>query len=224
MDLRGTADAKINLEATGNDLRTLAGTASGMALVDIQGGAIPNNRLMQFFYGGVLEQIVMTVNPFAKSDPETVIECIVVPTLVTNGMLTATPAAFVRTNKLNLTFKSEVNLANERIEISVRTMPRKALTISAAEIVNPYVKIVGTMAEPELAVDEKGALITSGAAVATAGLSVLAKAAWDRLSRSPRPCRSARDQANDALADRFPDIAPLELLPTIPERTSAVTP
>jgi uncharacterized protein involved in outer membrane biogenesis len=216
--LRGTANIKVSLEATGNDLRSLAGAATGVALFDIRGGAIPNNRMLQFFYGGVFEQILMTINPFIRSEDETTIECIVVPAQVTDGQLTTDPAAYVRTDKINMTVKPEINLDNERLEMSIRSTPRKALTISAAEIVNPYVKVIGTLAEPALAVDEKGALISGSAAVATMGLSFLAKAAWDRLSRSPNPCKSARQDASKALADRFPGIEPLEHLPVMPPR------
>jgi uncharacterized protein involved in outer membrane biogenesis len=224
LDLKGTANLQINIEATGNDLRSLASTATGIALLDVEGGAIANNRAAQFFFGGVFEQIFMTINPFMKTDPETGIDCIVVPTQLTNGLLTTQPEAFVRTDKLNIAFDAVIDLDDEGIEASIRSVPRKALSISAAEIVNPYLKVIGTLAAPALAVDEKGALITSGAAVATMGLSFLAKAAWDRLRRSSHPCRTVRENATAALADRFPDIAPLEHLPTMPAPPSDVMP
>jgi hypothetical protein len=223
-DLRGTGDLQINIEATGNDLRSLASTATGTALLNVEGGTIANNRAAQFFFGGVFEQIFLTINPFMKTDPETEIDCIVVPTQLTDGLLTTQPEAFVRTDKLNIAFSSVVNLETEGIEATVRSVPRRALTISAAEFVNPYLKIIGTLGAPALAVDEKGALITSGAAVATMGLSFLAKAAWDRLRRSSDPCRTARESAMEALADRFPDIAPLEHLPAMPAPPSDATP
>ena len=85
-------------------------------------------------------------------------------------------------------------------------MPRKGISISTAELFNPYVKIVGTLGAPMLAVDEQGVLITGGAAFATGGLSILAKAAWDRLSRSAEPCDEVRKEAQKAFADRMPGI------------------
>ena len=57
-----------------------------------------------------------------------------------------------------------------------------------------------------------GLLITGGAAFATGGISVLAKAAWDRLSRSEDPCKTARDESSNALSAEFPGIEPLEQL------------
>jgi hypothetical protein len=59
------------------------------------------------------------------------------------------------------------------------------------------------MAAPRLAVDEQGALISGGAAVATGGLSILARAAWDRLNRSSDPCGDVATQALEALSGRF---------------------
>ena len=49
------------------------------------------------------------------------------------------------------------------------------LSVSAAELVNPYVQIVGKLAQPRLAVGETGVLITGGVAVATGGLPLLAR-------------------------------------------------
>jgi hypothetical protein len=62
------------------------------------------------------------------------------------------------------------------------------------------------MAAPRLAVDETGLLISGGAAVATGGLSVLAKGVWDRMSRSKDPCNQASDRAIELLGARFPDL------------------
>jgi hypothetical protein len=67
-------------------------------------------------------------------------------------------------------------------------------------VLNPYVKIVGTLAEPKLTIDEKGMLVSGGAAVATGGLSVLARATWDRLPRGDDPCGAAVKEGRQALA------------------------
>ena len=218
-DLRMTGDININAAATGNDLRTLAGSLTGILLLDTNGGEIPNNRMMQLLYGDALNEILATINPFMKSEPVTAFRCIVIPLDIADGELEANPAAFVRTDKLNLTFRPEIDLKTERIDVSIRSTPRTVLSISAAELINPYIKVIGTMAKPSLAVDEQGVLISGGAAVATGGLSLLAKAAWDRLSRSSKPCESAREEAGKALSDRYPDIEPLVLLPPMPAST-----
>lgn len=215
-DLGMKGDIEINLDATGTDLRALAASSTGIVMLDTNGGKIPNNRVMQFLYGDVFDQILSVINPFMKSEPYTTFECLILPIEIAAGKLTTNPAAYIRTDKLNMTIKPDINLATERIDVSIRSTPRKVISISAAELINPYVKVIGTMDKPALAVDEQGVLISGGAAVATGGISLLAKAAWDRLSKSSDPCRSAREQAVENLSPRFPDIPPLEPLPPVP--------
>ena len=80
------------------------------------------------------------------------------------------------------------------------------MSISAGELVNPYVQVVGTLAAPRLAVDEKGILISGGAAIATGGLTVLARGVWDRIRGSGDPCKQTTDRATEQLLDRFPSL------------------
>jgi hypothetical protein len=107
------------------------------------------------------------------------------------------------TNKLRIGSDAAIDLKTEKLEMTFRTTPRKGLTISAGEILNPFVMVVGTLAEPRLAVDAKGSLISGGAAVATGGLSILARATWNRLVRSKDPCETASAQGIATLKDRF---------------------
>jgi len=194
------------LEATGADLRTLAGNATGALLFDGRNFVVPENRLLKRIYGDILDEILTTINPFSKDDSETRIECIVLPIEISDGDLGFTPNALVRTDKIRIMSDASMDLKSEKIEISFQTTPRRGLTISTGELLNPYVMVVGTLAAPRLAVDAKGSLITGGAAVATGGLSILAKAAWDRLARSKAPCETAASEGIAALQDRFSDL------------------
>ena len=49
-------------------------------------------------------------------------------------------------------------------------------------------------------------LLSGGAAVATGGLSVLARAAWTRLSRAQDPCEELAKEGKEQLGDQFPDL------------------
>jgi len=214
--LETTMALNLNVDSTGNDLRALAGNANGIVLVETGGGTVANNRVMTFFYGGLFDEILTTINPFLKSQPTTSFECLILPIRLTNGKLTSRPATLIRTDKLNLTIKPEIDLKSEKLDVSIQSTPRRRLSISAGELINPYIKVTGTMAKPALAVDEEGVLISGGVAVATGGLSVLAKAAWDRLSRSDDPCKTARKEAEEALGGEFTAIEPLPMLPPLP--------
>lgn len=203
-DLAMTGDIDVKLEATGRDLRALLGSASGAVLLNVRGGRVSNNRFMQTLYGNLFDEIVATVNPFFSADTHTNLECVVIPYTIDDGQMQSVPNSFVGTGKIRIASKGAIDLKTENIDVNVRTTPKRSLGISAGEIVNPYVKIVGTLGSPRLAVDEKGVLLSGGAAVATGGLSILAKAAWDRLSRAQDPCADTAAQAIEALAERLP--------------------
>ena len=193
----------INLETTGPDLRALAGNANGVVFLDGRNFTVPNNTFLRRLYGDLLNEILETINPFSTTDTETTISCIVLPVEINNGKLGVNPEALVRTDRLRIVSDASINLKTERIEMSFRTTPRRGITISAGELLNPFVMVVGTLAAPRLAVDATGTLISGGAAVATGGLSILARATWDRLVRSRTPCETAAEQGLNALQDRF---------------------
>ncbi len=201
-----TGDIDVKLDSNGVDTRTLAGSATGMILVDIRGGRLANSQTLQAIYGDMLTEILNVINPFYKADPYTDITCVVLALNLDDGRVTSAPVSFVGTDKIRLSLKSAIDLKSEAIDMGIKMTPQQGLKISSGEILNPFVKVIGTLAAPGLAVDETGVLVSGGVAVATGGLSVLAGMAWDRLSRSKDPCRDAAIQGKEALADRFPDL------------------
>jgi hypothetical protein len=206
----------INVATTGTDLRALAGNANGVVFVDGRKFTVPNNNpFLKRLYGDLLNEILDTINPFAKTDTETGIDCIVLPIAIDDGKLNVNPDALIQTDKLRIVSDASIDLKTEKMEMTFRTTPRKGLTISAGEILNPFVMVVGTLAEPRLAVDAAGTLLSGGAAVATGGLSILARATWNRLVRSKKPCETAAELGLEALQDRFAEF---------PARTGTQTP
>ena len=199
-------DVDINLKSTGNDLRALLGNANGVLFLNARGGRFGNNRFLQTLYGNTLDEIVGTINPFSKSEKQTTIECVIMPLEISSGILTAAPASLIATDKMQIVMESRLNLASEALDINVRTTPKKGISISAGEIINPYIKVVGTLASPRLAVDETGVLLSGSAAVATGGLSILARAAWSRMSRAKDPCKDLTEKSLELLDGRFSDL------------------
>ena len=72
-----------------------------------------------------------------------------------------------------------------------RSTARTGLGFGFVELINPYIKVNGTLANPGLTLDPTGALVNGGAAFATAGLSVVATTLWDRFMRADDPCAAA---------------------------------
>ena len=206
-DLPMSGDVDINLQSTGTNARALAANTNGVIFINTRDGRMTNNRFLKAIYGDMLEEILNAINPFRKSDPYTDFDCIVLPISITDGQMASAPSAFISTDKLRLLSRASVNLGNEKIQIGVRTTPRRSVsTISVGEILNPFVEVRGTLASPRMGVDETNVLVTGGAAVATGGLSLLAKGLWDRVSRSKDPCKQVSEQAIEELGSRFPDL------------------
>jgi len=209
VDLATTSDMDIDLRATGTDLRALAGSANGVVYLDLRGGKVKFGEMAKAIYGNMLEEILNALNPLRKEEPYTDLECLIVPLEVADGKITGLPSIFASTSKIRVVAEGSLNLKTEEFRIGVRTTPRKIVSISAAELFNPYFEVAGTLAAPRLAVDEAGLLITGGAAVATGGLSLLARGLWDRLSKSGNACKQVSGKAIKALEGRVPvmDIA-----------------
>jgi len=202
-----TGDIDSRLTSSGDNLRAIARNLNGYLLADSGGGRMRNYPFLQALYGNLLDEILSTINPFYKAGEFTVFECIILPVEIVDGRASSPSNILVLTDKIRILSHAAIDLDTETMDMSVRTLPRQSLGISAAEIVNPYVKIVGTLSAPRLSLDQKGVLVAGGAAVATGGLSVLAKAAWDRLSRDANPCEEAGAGAREALARQMNESA-----------------
>ena len=200
-DLSARARFDVNLEATGNDLRTLVGGMNGAIYGRVDNLTVIESVILKRLYGDLLQEIVSVINPFAEQSNQQKLNCVVVPLSIKNGLVKTAPDMLIRTDRLRIVSEASVNLANERIDLQFTTTPRNGITISAGELFNPYVKVVGTLARPRLAVDQEGVLISGGAAVATGGLSMLAQAAWRRLNRSSDPCGALEAGGLEALGE-----------------------
>jgi len=189
-------DVNIDLSGAGLTLRELAASLNGSATVSTPGGQIPKSGASLFF-GGFVEELLAAINLLHKEDPYTELRCLVLLLDVSDGLVAVDPGMVAQTDKMNIAAKGELNLANEKIDIGFKTAPRSRISISAGEIINPYLKVAGTLGEPKLQIDPTGAIISGGAAVATMGISILATGVWDRVFRASDPCAAAVKEAEE---------------------------
>lgn len=89
----------------------------------------------------------------------------------------------------------DIDLKTEMLNIEFNTKPRKGVGISADMFVTPFVKLKGTLANPSVGLNKKGTLLTGGAAIATGGLSLLVKAAFDRATAEADQCEKVLETA-----------------------------
>jgi hypothetical protein len=196
-------NARVMLDVRGRTPRELATSASGIVTVFLEGGVV-HESVLDLSLFGVLRRIAALVNPFGGGSKElSELECAAFVIEADDGLLVLEPAA-VRTSNLTLAGRGSVDLTSERIELEWVAKPRKGVGIGTTSITNPYIKLGGTLTRPRVSVKPVEAIASTGAAVATAGLSLLGQGLWDRVTAERNVCRKARKEAERRLAEAAP--------------------
>ena len=83
---------------------------------------------------------------------------------------------------------SSLSASRTAERFNFNSTPTKALKFNTGELFYPYILISGTLADPKVGVDPGKAALLGGAAVATMGVSVLAKGLLDRAGNVAPVC------------------------------------
>ena len=193
LEMRPKVDLTLELNGRGDTVRAVAASLDGKLRAQAGEGILPreSNVLARFFLRDFASQLIATVNPLTKHNPDTRLVCAVVLLDVGDGVVSSSPAIVLQTAELNIFADVRVDLETEALNMDVSTRARQGLGISVGDLVNPFTQVTGTLASPTISVDTKGALLEGGAAVATAGLSFLAKKFRDRFLTARDPCAKA---------------------------------
>jgi uncharacterized protein involved in outer membrane biogenesis len=188
-------DFDTTMHGSGATVRELAGSLDGYVRLVIGQGRVKASAVA-FLAGDILSQVVTTVNPFAKTDPYSNFECGAFLLRSDGGVITGRPGIVTQSDRLRVFANTDVDLNTEKIDVTFNTVPRKGLGISFGDLINPYTKLGGTLANPVLTLNPEGAMIEGGAAIATAGISILAKSVKDRFLSAKDPCGKALEDAD----------------------------
>ncbi|MCP4256777.1 MAG: AsmA family protein [Planctomycetes bacterium] len=202
-------DVDFQLVSQGENLRDIAASLNGFIWLRGAERRV-ENRAFGALFGDFISELVNLVNPFANKETYTTIDCDRVFFEAENGVLQTSPTVLFRTDKINIMAAGSINLTNEKIEFNIETTPRTGLGISASDLVNPFIRIGGTMGEPKLTLDPTGTLIEGSAAVMTGGLSILAKGLYERWLGPSDPCNNYTEQARKIRTKRDPDNVPAD--------------
>ncbi|MGI9237674.1 MAG: AsmA family protein [Woeseiaceae bacterium] len=192
VDREGTAidrppkDLELELFGSGGTIRELAAGANGSVDLRVGKGEL-DNQLRGLLTGDFLKQLLSAINPLSKTSKRTNLSCGFLEIDVVNGMATTRALGF-QTDQLAVASIGTVNLATEALDLSFRVKQREGIGVSLAGVINPYIKVGGTLAKPALTIDTKRGLLSGTFAVLTGGLSILAKGAWDRYLSQDNYC------------------------------------
>jgi uncharacterized protein involved in outer membrane biogenesis len=187
----------IKLSGQGESIREIMSSANG-SISGRHGVGQINLQAAGVLFSDLITSILRTLNPLAETDPVTNLECGVYEVEIIDGIATIEQFA-LQTGRLTIVSSGDIDLSTEEIDLTLRTKTREGLGVSLGGIVNSFLKIGGTLNDPSLAVDAAGSVTTAGAAVATGGLSVLARGLWDRVSAEANICAEPEKPADAAV-------------------------
>ena len=183
---------KLTLNGVGATRRELVSSLDGQVLTYMGSGQLASAG-MDLLFSDFLTQLFNTLNPFAKTSEYTKLDCAVMAADIASGQVTVFPVIF-HTEQVTILSEGTIDLKTEKIDLSFNSKPRTGIGISAGALINPLIKVGGRLTTPAVEIDPAGTVVSGGLAVATLGISVLAKSMSDRFLSSKDPCGEARKE------------------------------
>ncbi len=209
---------KVKGKGNGNSVSQIMAGLNGNVLIKSGGGAVKG-----FGIGIANTSLLTMLNPMAESSAETKLECLVMNFDIKNGIATTNKGIAAVTREMSVIGSGTIDLKTEKININIKPSAREGLGLNAGQLAG-MLKLGGTLAEPSPTVDAKSTLVAAGAAVATGGLSVLAKGLLDQTTADADPCASALGQkpATTSKKEGAPSAA-TKIVDTVEETGGSVT-
>jgi hypothetical protein len=196
-----------HLSAVGNTPHELVSSLDGFVWI-VGGKGYGSRTKLAPLYGDFLTEVLTSINPAQAEQPEVRIDCDGAYLDVEQGKVRTAPAVVLKTERIVVVAAGKVDLATGAIDVAIETTPLRGVGIGLGDVINPLTKLSGTLRKPAIILDPKGAVIEGGAAVATAGLSVVVKNLAKRLLGSRNVCQRLGQQALEIRRKKDPDNLP----------------
>jgi len=191
----------LEIKAAGSSPRELVSAANGRVLIT-QGSGKINNAMMGRFSSDIIGQLISALNPFTKDEEFSNWDCTVLSVDIIDGRAVF-DTILSQDEKVMIVGGGDIDLKTEKLNIEFNTKPRTGVGISADMFVTPFIKVIGTLASPAIGLNQKGTLLTGGAAIATGGLSILAKGLFDRATAQGDHCEKALENVGNHIHYSF---------------------
>jgi len=185
----GKTDITIKAKGSGASVSKIMAGLNGKLLIKTGKGKISNTALDVASADALISALSM-LNPGAKKEEGSTLECLVVNFNINDGIATADKGIAILTNQMNVIGSGSVNLKTEELDIGITPKAREGIGLNLGKLAE-LVRLGGTLANPTPKTDTKAALKTGlsvGAAVATGGLSLLAQGLLESACDDENPC------------------------------------
>jgi uncharacterized protein involved in outer membrane biogenesis len=186
----------ISLRGSGASIHQVLASANGRIAVR-QGKGQVREFIGAIIFRDVVLETLRTINPSRKQEKTRTLDCGIYDVSIVGGVATLDQVA-IQTNQLLFVATGSVELDTEKLNVNFRAKPREGLGVSLGAIANSFLGVRGTMRAPRISIDARGSATATGAAVATGGLSLLARGVWDRLSAAKDICEEKSDAKRNA--------------------------
>ena len=192
-------DIRLKLDGNGQTTRELAASLDGYINMTMSEGIVLNAGLDRVT-NSFLQELSKALDPLREQEESTKIKCAAAFSVLSQGRLHGKPAVVVDTPNVKVLADATANLASEKIKVQFKTVPQKGLGLSMSSIVNPYVEVMGTLAQPRLTLNPENTVVGGSLAVITGGISILVRNVLDRLNTSGNVCADRLRKANEEMA------------------------
>ena len=186
----------VEFNGLGDSPRAIASGADGYFIATLGKGRVDfssQGLLMDKLPGGsFLIRLFDTLNPAVELKSHTTLKCAVVVAVIEDGVVEVDPTV-ARSYDLRVSGRGWIDLETEELDFQWATKPRR-LTTSLVSVTDNFVKLGGTLTEPEIQAKPLEAMTATGVGVATAGASLVALSLW-KSAKTWRLCRKARKVA-----------------------------
>lgn len=172
----GLTNVKIDITAAGASPQVLAASLDGKILFILQKATVKSGTI-DLFASDILMEIFSKLNPFAKSDPMTELECALVDFNAEKGVLKTNQKLVLETSKMVIEGTGKIDLNDESIDIRINPTAKEGIGVNVGSLVK-FIKLGGTLAQPAPVTDAAGLLqstATIGLAASTGGISLVAE-------------------------------------------------
>jgi hypothetical protein len=214
-------DIEMYVQANGRDLSEIMQTITGPVKVYSVGSGYAHSEIVAYMYGAdfltTLRHNIQDLFNSEKKYDQMGVSCVVVNTILRDGRIETQNGVGVETNAINIRLLGALDLGQEKMQLSLTTVPVRGLKLSLTGNIVNSMELTGSLAQPSMKISGTAmagkvasatglglllAPFTGGLGlVAGAGVGLLAGDLLENWLADDDPCRTARERGVFVLDD-----------------------
>ena len=195
----GNLDLDVNLSSEGNTYRELSENLKGQVIA-IAGKSVLQTGGLQFLKQGLISQLLSLLNMQNHKEKDLNLNCAVMRADFGNGKAIFPNGIAVDSDLLMLISDGSINLINDKLSFTIEPSLNKLASGNIAQALASFIRLSGTLQNPQLKLDDTEALKTIVGVVATGGANYLGSQML--LAGNGTPCYKALEGTK--YANKFP--------------------